>query len=138
LYVADTGNQTIRKVVVATGAVTTLAGMAGLTGGTDGIGTVARFYGLTGLALDGTGNLYIADAGNSTLRKVVVATGAVTTLAGSLGLPGSTDGIGTAARFNHPAGMAIDGAGNRNGDYESADIGRWMPTRRRPDQDSYL
>jgi sugar lactone lactonase YvrE len=110
LYVSD-GNA-IRQVVVATGAVTTLAGAQGMLGSTDGVGAAARFFGPSGLALDAAGNLYVADTDNNTIRKVVVATGAVTTLAGTAGQTGNTDGIGTAARFYHPSNVAADAAGN--------------------------
>ena len=112
LYVGDTGNHTIRKVVVATGAVTTLAGGAGMTGTADGTGTAARFNRPIGLVLDGAGNLYVADNRNNAIRKVVVATGAVTTLAGTAGMSGTADGTGAVARFNGPAGIALDGMGN--------------------------
>ena len=102
LYVADNANNTIRKVVVATGVVTTLAGTAGMAGSTDGTGAAARFNSPCGVAVDGAGNLYVADNINNTIRKVVVATGVVTTLAGTAGMTGSTDGTGAAARFNAP------------------------------------
>ncbi|MBI5186125.1 MAG: chitobiase/beta-hexosaminidase C-terminal domain-containing protein [Nitrospinae bacterium] len=108
LFVADQTSQTIRKIVIATGAVTTLAGSAGLTGSTDGTGTAARFKNPTGVTTDET-NLFVADFLNSTIRKIVIATGAVTTLAGSAGLTGSTDGTGTAARFTFPWGISTDG-----------------------------
>ena len=123
VYVADRFNNTIRQVVVATRAVTTLAGTAGQAGSADGIGPAARFNSVFAVAADDTGNLYVADAGNHTLRQVVVATGAVTTLAGTAGVPGNTDGIGSAARFYNSVGVAVDGAGNLNGDYKSAYIG---------------
>jgi len=112
LYVADNGNQTIRKVVVSTGAVTTVAGMAGMTGSTDGTGAAARFSSPCGMAADGAGNIYVADTNNHTIRKVVLSTGAVTTIAGTAGMPGSTDGTGATARFYTPFGVAADGAGN--------------------------
>lgn len=112
LYVADNRNSTIRKVVFSTGAVTTLAGSAGSNGSTDGTGTAARFYGPEGIAIDSTGNLYVADQGNHIVRKVTASTGAVTTLAGSAGIPGIADGTGPAARFTSPIGVALDGAGN--------------------------
>ncbi|HYA86898.1 MAG TPA: Ig-like domain-containing protein, partial [Nitrospirota bacterium] len=95
LYVADTGNNTIRQIVIATGQVTTLAGTAGVAGSTDGIGTTAKFSGPIGIITYGT-NLYVADAGNNTIRQIVIATGQVTTLAGTAGVAGSTDGIGAA------------------------------------------
>lgn len=112
LYVADLGNHVIRKMVVATGVVTTLAGTAGTFGTTDGTGTAALFYLPAALALDGAGNLYVSDSGSATIRKVVVSTGVVTTFAGTAGMPGSTDGTGTAARFISVASMSLDGAGN--------------------------
>jgi sugar lactone lactonase YvrE len=112
LYIADTGDSTLRQVVMATGAVSTLAGTAGLPGSTSGTGPAARFRNPEGVATDGTGNLYVADTGNSLIRKVVLATGAASTLAGAASMQGSTDGIGGAARFNNPEGVAIDGTGN--------------------------
>jgi hypothetical protein len=112
LFVADSLNHIIRKVVVATGTVTTVAGSAGMPGGTDGTGAAARFSSPTAVATDSEGNLLVADAGNSTIRRVIVASGAVTTIAGSAGMPGSTDGAGSAARFYGPSALAYDGAGN--------------------------
>ncbi len=107
LYVADTNNHTIRKIVISNGEVTSLAGRAGFSGSDDGIGPAARFNGPVGITTDGT-NLYVADTYNHAIRKIVIATGAVTTLAGSAGLPGSTNGTGSAARFNSPQGMTTD------------------------------
>jgi len=112
LYVADRNNQTIRAVDVASGAVTTLAGTAGAQGSTDGTGSAARFKNPMGLALDQSGNLYVADASNSTIRKIVVATGAVTTLSGKPGSSGSADGDAATARFYMPHALALDGMGN--------------------------
>ena len=111
LYVADTDNSTIRKIVIATKAVTTVAGSAVQTGNTDGTGSAALFDHPTGIAADGSGNIYVADRNNSTIRKIVIATRAVTTLAGRPGLAGATDGTGTQATFNDPEGIAFDGAG---------------------------
>jgi hypothetical protein len=110
LYVTDTGNQTIR-VISSSGAVSTLAGSIGSAGSTDGTGTVAKFSEPAGVATDGT-YLFVADSGNHTIRKVVIATGAVSTLAGAAGLTGSADGTGVAARFNTPTGLTMDNAGN--------------------------
>ncbi len=110
LYVADASNHTIRQVVIETGVVTTLAGTAGLSGSTDATGTAARFNIPRRITTDGTGtNLYVTDGGNSTIRQVVIATGVVTTLAGTAGLSGSTDATGTAARFYYPFGITTDG-----------------------------
>ncbi len=108
LYVADSGNHTIRKIVIATLAVTTLAGAAGMTGSTDGIGPVARFNYPLGITSDGT-NLFVSDSNNDTIRKIEIATGMVTTLCGSPGKFGSVDGVGSAARFDGPTGIATDG-----------------------------
>ncbi len=107
LYVADIGNNMIRKVVTATGQVSTLAG-SGTMGTVDGIGFAANFHFPAGIATDGT-NLYVSDAGNNKIRKIAIATAQVTTLAGS-GLTGSTDGNGTAASFNYPMGITANGA----------------------------
>lgn len=112
LYVADSENHTIRKIVVATGAVTTIAGTAGSSGGTDGTGAAARFNQPSGLAWDGAGNLYISETAGYTIRKLVVATGAVSTVAGSSGVQGYQDGTGPAARFHTPARLTLDGAGS--------------------------
>jgi hypothetical protein len=110
VYVADTFNETIRKITPA-GVVTTLAGTAGMSGSTDGTGAAARFKAPWGLAADGVGNVYVADTGNDTIRKITPA-GMVTTLAGMVGMTGSVDGMGTAARFNSPFSVASDSSGN--------------------------
>ena len=100
VYVADQLNHTIRKIT-ADGVVTTLAGAAGMPGSVDGVGAAARFAGPDGMAVDGAGNVYVADQANYTIRKVT-AGGVVTTLAGTAGTAGSTDGTGSAARFCRP------------------------------------
>ena len=110
LYVADRENATIRKVT-SVGVVTTLAGAAGARGSNDGVGASARFNDPLGLAVDRSGNIYVADGGNHTVRKVT-PDGVVTTLAGSAQNSGTTDGIGGAARFHYPDGLILDGAGN--------------------------
>jgi sugar lactone lactonase YvrE len=109
LYVADMENKSIRKVVLATGEVSTVAGSFS-SGFADGVGTAAKFSGPSGLALDGQGALYVADSGNNRIRKLVLATGVVSTVAGSSSA-GFADGVGTAAQFNRPIGMALDGQG---------------------------
>ena len=111
LFVADASNHTIRRIEVSTGQVTTLAGMAGASGSADGIGAAARFYYPSGLAYNGAGTLFVADASNHTIRRIEVSTGQVTTLAGMAGASGSTDGTGAAARFYGPGGLAYDGVG---------------------------
>ena len=111
LYVADTENHVIRKVVPATGQVTTVAGAARKSGTTDGVGAAARFERPIGLAADAAGNLYVGDHLNFAVRKVAIATGAVTTIAGT-GAQGAGDGPAASATFTGPAGVALDGAGN--------------------------
>lgn len=108
VYVADHGNEKIRKVS-PDGTVTTFAG-SGATGGADGPGAAASFSTPFGMAVDAAGNVYVADSGNNKIRKVS-PDGAVATFAGS-GACGSADGTGTAAAFNGPSGVAVDGAGN--------------------------
>lgn len=111
LYVVDTGNSVIRKVVLATGATSTVAGLAGITGSGDGTGAAARFNYPSGIALSSDNStLYVSDTGNNTIRSINVATGAVTTLAGTAGVVGSANGTGGAARFSSPSGVATDGA----------------------------
>lgn len=110
VYVADTSNQTIRKITPA-GMVSTLAGMSGAGGSADGTGGNARFADPWGVAVDGAGNVYVADFYNCTIRKITAA-GVVSTLAGTVGTSGNTDGMGSAARFNYPEGLAADVAGN--------------------------
>jgi hypothetical protein len=110
LYVGDAVNHTIRKIT-AGGVVTTLAGTAGMIGSVDGAGGAARFNFPRGIAVDNIGNVYVADSNNNTIRKITPA-GVVTTLAGTAGLTGNTDGTGAAARFINPQGIAVDSAGN--------------------------
>ncbi len=108
VYVADQTNDLIRKITPG-GVVTTLAG-SGAWGATNGTGTAASFYNPVGLAVDSSGNVYVADSYNDMIRKITPG-GVVTTLAGS-GSAGSADGIGTAASFNMPLGVAVDSSGN--------------------------
>ena len=107
VYVADTLNHTIRKAT-AFGVVSTLAGLAGTNGSADGTGGNARFDKPEGLAIDGAGNLYVADTGNHTIRMIDPGSGVVATVAGLAGHPGGDDGPGSAARSNFPSGVAVD------------------------------
>jgi NHL repeat len=107
LYVTDSGNNKIRKVVIATGQVSTLAG-SGSIGSTNAIGITASFNAPSGITTDGL-NLYVADTYNHTIRKIAISTGEVSTLAGSSGVAGFADGIGTAASFIGPRGLTTDG-----------------------------
>ena len=110
IYVADSINNTVRKITSA-GVVTTLAGLAGVSGSDDGTGSAARFNGAYGVAVDSAGSVYVGDTFNNTVRKIT-STGVVTTLAGLAGTSGSADGSGSAARFNAPSGVAVDSEGN--------------------------
>jgi sugar lactone lactonase YvrE len=110
LYVADFSNHTIRKIDPA-GTVTTLAGQARSFGSADGTGAEARFTNPQDIAVDANGTVYVADAGNHTIRRIT-ADGVVSTLAGVAGQKGSTDGPVADARFNSPTGLAVDNAGN--------------------------
>jgi len=109
LYVADSANYTIREVSTA-GIVSTLAGVAGSRGLVNGTGSTARLYDPQNLAVDGSGNIYVADGMGNDVRMISPA-GVVTTLAGS-GTAGSADGTGTSAQFNDPTGIAVDFMGN--------------------------
>src|SRR5205823_1347511 len=111
-YVAD-DNHTIRKVT-PDGVVSTLAGLAGSAGRADGTNGAARFNFPFGVALDRAGNVYVADQGNSTIRKVapVGTNWVVTTLAGLAANSGRVDGTGSDARFNTPWDVTVDSAGN--------------------------
>lgn len=109
LFVADTGNYVIRQIT-STGVVSTLAGQAGVTGSTNGTGLSALFYNPESVAVDALDNVYVADMGNNMIRKISSG-GVVTTLAGS-GSSGSSNGLGSAASFNKPSGIAIDSSGN--------------------------
>ena len=125
LYVADTRNNIVRKIST-TGVVTTLAGTGGTEGGTNGTGAQARFNEPFGVAVDDTGNVYVADASNNAIRKITSA-GVVTTLAGG-GAAGSTDGTGSAARLDEPRGICIDSSGILYvADYDNHTIRRVTP-----------
>ena len=108
VLVADSDHHRIRKIS-PNGVVTTLAG-SGEGDFADGIGTAASFSSPCGLAVDGDGNVLVADYGNHRIRKIS-PNGVVTTLAGS-GEDDFADGIGTAASFCSPCGVAVDGDGN--------------------------
>jgi sugar lactone lactonase YvrE len=109
IYVADSGNNRIRKITPG-GVVMPLAG-SGQVGATDGAGSSASFSRPGGLTVDSDGNVYVADTGNSLLRKITPA-GVVSTLAGQPGVLGAQNGIGAAATFKQPYGVTVDAAGN--------------------------
>jgi sugar lactone lactonase YvrE len=110
LYVADTANHTIRKITSG-GTVSTFAGVAGVSNSFDGAGANAQFYHPEGVATDPGENVYVADTWNHIIRKITPV-GAVTTLAGLAGNFGAADGTNSKARFNRPAGIAVDSATN--------------------------
>lgn len=110
LFVLDTGNHRIRKITPS-GLVSSFAG--GGTGiGTDGIGSMANFSFPEGITIDSNNNLFVADSGNNTIR-MISPLGSVTSIAGNANADaGSNDGISSFARFNAPAGIAVDKTGN--------------------------
>jgi sugar lactone lactonase YvrE len=112
VYVADSRNNTIREITPA-GVVSTIAGSPGLRGNADGNGGSALFSSPGGVAADGSGNLYVADTLNHTIRKVTTAgsTWLVTTVAGEAGVAGTNDGVGTNALFRSPGAVAVDQSG---------------------------
>ena len=110
VYVIDSGNSTVRRITPA-GVVTTLAGVAGLCGSADGQGSGAQFCNPRGIALDQSGNLYVTDTQNHTVRRIDPG-GRVTTVAGLAGACGSADGRALAARFCEPQDIAVDKWGN--------------------------
>ncbi len=110
VYVADQGNYVIRKITPA-GVVSTFVGTAGVAGSADGTGPAASFTGVESLAFDPSGNLFASDFARSTIRKITPA-GVVTTFAGADGQPGYANGVGSAARFFAPHGLAVDVAGD--------------------------
>jgi len=110
LYVADYLNALVRKVTPA-GEVSTYAGQTPHAGSADGPALQAGFRYPFGITIDSTGNLYVADTNNDTIRKITPA-GTVSTLAGSPTMVGATDGTGSAARFANPEGIAVDSKGN--------------------------
>jgi hypothetical protein len=111
LFVADTNNNAIRKLIISTRAVTTVAGGAVGAGSADGPVAQAQFHFPSGIGIDTAGSLYVADTDNHLLRRIAPS-GAVSTLAGLAGSSGNADGTGSAARFNFPTGLAVSSAGD--------------------------
>jgi sugar lactone lactonase YvrE len=108
VIVSDSGNHRIRKITPA-GVVTTIAG-TGVNGYADGLANVAKFNAPSGLAIDATGTIYVAEKQNNRIRKINTDL-TVSTLAGNSS-NGSTDGIGNAASFSTPFNIAVDNSGN--------------------------
>jgi len=114
LYIADPRNSVIREVTAATGLITTVAGndTDGYSGD-NGAATSAAMYAPTGVAVDGAGNLYIADFNNHVIRKVTASTGIITTVAGNNNINYSGNNVpATSAGIGTPTDVAVDGAGN--------------------------
>lgn len=109
VYVADTKNNKIRKIT-PDGTVSTIAG-SGNYGTSNGPGPAATFGNPTGIELDASGNLYVADHLTHIIRKIT-PNGVVSTLAGTPYIPGDADGSGTAAQFWRPYGLTLDNQGN--------------------------
>lgn len=109
LFVADQSNHCIRQIVIANGAVTTLAGSCTNAGNADNASpSLVRFNNPFGITIDAAKtNLYVTDQTNCTIRKIVISTGATSTFAGGSG--GSNDGTGATAQFNNPQGITTDG-----------------------------
>ena len=109
VFVADTNNNLIRRITPA-GSVTTWAG-SGARGSADGNGAAAQFRSPRGIVSDGSDGLYVTDTSNYLVRHIDSARN-VTTVAGLARVQGSTDGMGIAARFGSPRGIAVDAVGN--------------------------
>jgi len=116
LYVADGLNHTIRQMraIGTNWIVTTVAGIAGSPGGEDGTNGVARFNRPAGVAVDGSGTLFVADRYNHTIRKISRSgtNFSVTTIAGVTAVPGHADGTNSDAQFYLPIGITLDHVGN--------------------------
>jgi sugar lactone lactonase YvrE len=107
LYLSDSANHVIRRIRPGTTEpVETIAG-TGVPGSQDGPAATASFNNPQGVSLDGRGFLWIVDSGNHTIRRLNLLTRVVETIAGKAGTPGNADGVGDAARFQNPTGVAV-------------------------------
>lgn len=119
LYIADSANHRVRKVVLSTGVISTYAGLplgagGGATGGDGGQADLAQLASPAGVAVDAAGNLFIADTAHNLVRKVTLSTGIIATVAGTPDVSGFSGdgGQATAAKLNNPGAVAVDGSGN--------------------------
>jgi DNA-binding beta-propeller fold protein YncE len=115
IFIADTGSHKIREITggnfsAGTGTVSTYAGSIGASGATNTVALSATFKAPYGVAVDGSGNVFIADQGNNLIREL--SGGNVSTLAGTAGLSGINNGPGASATFNNPSGVAVDSQDN--------------------------
>ena len=110
VYFVDPGSHVIRRRLPS-GKIEIYAGVSGTPGAVNGARKSARFWNPSDIAIDGAGNLYVADAGNHLVRKITPS-GTVSTLAGSAGQAGNTYATGSAARFQDPRVIACDAGGN--------------------------
>ena len=115
IYIADAGNNRIRKVTISTGIISTIAGTGTSSySGDNGAATSATLNYPRGVVLDTAGNVYIADTNNQRIRKVTISTGIITTFAGTGASSYSGDnGPATSATLNYPFGVAVDSAGTQ-------------------------
>lgn len=114
LYVADRGNNEIRKIDTTSNMVSLFAGSSGGTAGSgnNAVGTSATFDAPSGIAIDSSGNLYVSDTNNFEIRMIVpTGTNAVSTYAGATSA-GYVNDVSGKARFNYPFGIAVDSYGN--------------------------
>ncbi len=113
LYIADSGNNRIRKVTAATGVISTIAGSSSGFSGDGGLATAATLAEPTDVSVGGDGNFYIVDFGNNRIRKIIASSGIISTVAGDGSAAFGGDGAqATSAQINQPYGVAADPAGN--------------------------
>lgn len=114
MYIADSGHNRIRKVDATTHRISTIVGNGNAAySGDNGPAAFATINTPSGVALDGAGNLYIADTGNNVVRRVDASTSIITTVAGNTSAAALGDGgPATSASLNHPLGVSIDASGN--------------------------
>ena len=134
LYTADSSasfctgvGDTLRRIDLDAGTVSTVAGAAGQAGSTDAVGTAARFNVPEAVVYDGVGNLYVGDGNNQTIRKVALPGYGVTTVAGDVGVAGSSDGVGATAQFDSLAGLAVGGGDLFAADFVNQEIREYFP-----------
>lgn len=106
------GNGSTLQKAMPAGSMTTFIGSSASLGSQDGVGKLAEFNGANTVVSDNNGDLYVSDTDNHTIRKINIATGVVSTIAGQAGNAGTNDGMGPLARLNSPTALAVDGSAN--------------------------